>query len=1370
MTNKQMWRTNDVPESIQVFGAGIDAVNGTYKKNVGYGPVKYKKLSRLFDGTIQYELCITQGDVKRWEIKSADAIYTSDDVSSSSSLPPSRGWWPMIMANVPPPILFSDYEAILDWRHPAEESLSDYTIEIVTIEKRVKAVKKYHCHKVVLASTSKYFHGLLCLMDKDGPTFAEGQVNISRIELDATTAKYMPMILDYMYSSYSQGGAPIGSMVRPARPNRIADSAYMYWLADYFQISRLVKNIQKFWSTALRARDCARLVNAALSRHIQPALDAVFELFRCRLSSFDTSSMDTLIDACDLAFALKLLQETGNGPGHSLILSKAIAACCRNHAIDTKLFKSLIDKAKLPSIDKSAVLTLLEKERELCGDLCPATVSNLQKRCIEALALDFGHLQLDDKSSLQLQSGAFLCNLLNKSRLPNNRSDVSRPATLTTMGFLFPFRNFSRFQVARRTALPPLKHWKTKEYTTMIGRRRNPSFPMLRPIALFIIACHFLIARTAAEATPNSPTLRSHNTNGESNLFQQKGQIDDSQNGSFLSTSQTQPSNDIVTIRKRDGRTEIFNPDRVYKRLETLATSIYPPLNIKYLNLTLLTESIARGVYPDLTTTELDGLIAESASSLSTQHPDYGRLAARVLVSQSHKQTPQRFSQAIEQLYQNGRGFISEKLAGVVLNHADWIDAQIVDDRDYEMTYFGFKTLERAYLLRDDKGRILERPQYMWMRVALGIHCCGSNLQEGRNDDCLKSAMETYNLMSQGYFTHASPTLFHAGTTHPQLSSCFLVQMSDDSIHGIYDTLHTCAVISKAAGGIGLSVHNIRARGTLIKGTRGVSNGLVPMLRVYDVTSRYVDQGGGKRPGAFAVYIEPWHADIFDVLNLKKNHGKEEQRARDLFYGLWIPDLFMRRVQEGGMWSLMCPHECPGLQDRYGHNFRELYEKYEQEGRFVRQVRARDLWGAILESQIETGTPYMLYKDACNAKSNQQNIGTIQCSNLCTEIIQYTDKDEVSVCNLASICLPKFVVSDRGPVGSINPASGRAYFDHAALHDVAKVVTRNLNKIIDINSYPVEGAKLSNMRHRPIGIGVSGLADAFLRLGLPFTSPEARQLNEAIFETIYHAALEASAEIAVRDGPYASFADSPASRGLLQHHLWGASDDETPSHQYSAAGDKLHKNQRYPESAASGGYDWQGLAQQIKSTGLRNSLLVAPMPTASTSQILGVNECFEPFSSNLYVRRVKAGEFIMANPHLLQDLTDRGLWTASVRNQLMRHGGSIRNIPEIPDRLKELYKTVWEIKMKDIIDMAADRGKFVDQSQSLNLFIADPTVDKLTSMHFYAWKKGLKTGMYYLRTKPAVNAIQYTVESESNIIEPGMLPEANDDVCLSCSA
>lgn len=834
------------------------------------------------------------------------------------------------------------------------------------------------------------------------------------------------------------------------------------------------------------------------------------------------------------------------------------------------------------------------------------------------------------------------------------------------------------------------------------------------------------------------------------------------------------PAQEALSVAKRDGTRELFDDGKILKRLTVLAEG----LDTRYLNITAIHNTVVRGMYPSVTSTEIDVLAAETAAALSTQHADYSRLAARILVTHNHKATPSTFSEAVQILFQDGTGFIDPTLCELVQRRGAEIDARVVHQRDWDMTYFGFKTLERAYLLRDTNERMLERPQYLFMRVALGIHCCSAPTEEGRpaddrtEDERLQAAFETYDLMSGGYFTHASPTLFHSGTTHPQLSSCFLVQMSDDSINGIYDTLKRCAVISKSAGGIGLSVHNIRARGTPIRGTRGVSNGLVPMLRVYDVTSRYVDQGGGKRPGAFAIYLEPWHADVFDVLNLKKNHGKEEQRARDLFYGLWIPDLFMRRVEEDGVWSLMCPHQCPGLSESYGQAFEELYQRYESEGRFTRQVRARDLWGAILESQIETGTPYMLYKDACNAKSNQKNLGTIQCSNLCTEIIQYSDQEEVAVCNLASICLPKFVVSDRGPFGSISPGSGRAYFDHEALHQAAKIVTRNLNKVIDINSYPVDGSKASNFKHRPIGIGVSGLADAFLRLGLPFTSPGAKELNEAIFETIYHAALEASAELAAKDGAYETFAGSPASQGKLQFDLWGISTEETPSHRYAKDTSAAVPTQTYAEPYQATGYDWDSLRRMIMDTGLRNSLLLAPMPTASTSQILGVNECFEPFSSNLYVRRVKAGEFIMANPHLLQDLTDRGLWTPSVRNQLMRDGGSVQNIAEVPDRLKELYKTVWEIKMKDIIDMAADRGRFVDQSQSMNLFIAEPNADKLTAMHFYAWKKGLKTGMYYLRTKSAVNAIQYTVDKNPtlNAVSQGLDVQDPDDVCLSCSA
>ncbi|KAL3807041.1 hypothetical protein ACHAXA_010428 [Cyclostephanos tholiformis] len=876
--------------------------------------------------------------------------------------------------------------------------------------------------------------------------------------------------------------------------------------------------------------------------------------------------------------------------------------------------------------------------------------------------------------------------------------------------------------------------------------------------------------------------------------------------------STAMPPTTIQYVIKKDGTAELFDEDKILRRLQNLSSD----LDLRFLSLTDLARSICDGIYPNITTSEIDTLASETAASRSTTHPDYARLAAMICISANHRSTPNTFSEAMiilnrgdggdgengdDVATRGGGGFVSDDIADLVRRRGREIDERIRSERDMEMSYFGFKTLERSYLLRLNENTIVERPQYMWMRVALGIHCrkYRRDDSEGGRDDVenpigdnsvsskqisheededanLRAAFETYDLMSRGYFTHASPTLFHAGTTHPQLCSCFLVQMSDDSINGIYDTLKRCAVISKSAGGIGLCVNKIRARGTFIKGTRGVSNGLVPMLRVYDSTSHYVDQGGGKRPGAFAIYLEPWHADVFDVLNLRKNHGKEEQRARNLFYGLWVPDLFMRRVEEDGMWSLMCPHVCQGLAECHGEEFDRLYEGYESEGRYVRQVRARTLWAAILDAQIETGTPYLLYKDAANEKSNQKNLGTIQCSNLCTEIIQYTDKEEVAVCNLASICLSKFVVSEKGRYGSTAP--GMAYFDHEGLHKVAKIITKNLDKVIDVNQYPIEGARKSNMRHRPIGIGVSGLADAFLRLGLPFASREAKELNEAIFETIYHAALEASNEIAQTKGSYATFDGSPASEGKLQFNLWGMNDGETPSRrrQHSKGGclDGNTKLQQYPKEVEEFGYDWDKLRQSIITSGLRNSLLVAPMPTASTSQILGVNECFEPFASNLYVRRVKAGEFIIVNPHLIQDLTDLGIWNKNVRNQLMRDGGSVAKIDCIPDRLKDLYKTVWEIKMKDIIDMASDRGRFIDQSQSLNLFMAVPTASKLTAMHFYAWKKGLKTGIYYLRTRPAVNAIQYTVsksmtdESNGDIQAQNILP--NDIECLSCSA
>lgn len=826
-----------------------------------------------------------------------------------------------------------------------------------------------------------------------------------------------------------------------------------------------------------------------------------------------------------------------------------------------------------------------------------------------------------------------------------------------------------------------------------------------------------------------------------------------------------------LEVKKRNGSIEPLKKEKLQKRLDQFTNG----LDLRYIQTSILCDKIIRGLYPFIPTKELDVLASETSATMSTQHPDYARLAARICISSNHKTTRSNFTQAMAQIVSENEEdtFLSPQLIHILQKRGKEIDNYINHDRDFLLSYFGYKTLEKSYLLKDRYTQeVVERPQYMFMRVALGIHCTSTTnttLTDKEESIMLQNSFATYDHLSQGYFMHASPTLFHSGTTYPQLSSCFLVQMSDDSIHGIYSTLMRCALISKAAGGIGLSVHNIRSRGSFIKGTRGVSNGLVPMLRVYDVTSRYVDQGGGKRPGAFAIYIEPWHSDIFDVLNLKKNHGKEEQRARDLFYGLWVPDLFMKRVQNNEMWSLMCPHSCPGLHLLHGKEFEDLYQTYEQtEGKVVRTVRARELWSAILDSQIETGTPYMLYKDAANAKSNQQNLGTIQCSNLCTEIIQYTDSEEVAVCNLASLCLPKFVVSPRGPYGSPTTMASSQdensyYFDHDALHRATKIVTRNLNKIIDINHYPMEGAKKSNTRHRPIGIGVSGLADVFIRLGLPFTSDGAKALNKAIFETIYHASLEASAELAERDGPYETFPGSPASKGLLQYHLWGVDEADLPSRQQQLNNGKDNRTivqQKYPAAFQGVGYNWEELRDRIQKNGLRNSLLVAPMPTASTSQILGVNECFEPYVSNLYLRRVKSGEFIMANSHLLADLTDRGLWNAKVRNQLMRDGGSVANISCIPDKLKQIYKTVWEIKMKDIIDMSADRGIFIDQSQSLNLFMSDPSADKLTAMHFYSWKKGLKTGMYYLRTRPAVNAIQYTVDGA----------ETSEISCPSCQA
>lgn len=645
---------------------------------------------------------------------------------------------------------------------------------------------------------------------------------------------------------------------------------------------------------------------------------------------------------------------------------------------------------------------------------------------------------------------------------------------------------------------------------------------------------------------------------------------------------------------------------------------------------------------------------------------------------------------------------ISDQTYQIVMKNAEILNSSIIYDRDFAFNYFGFKTLERSYLLKIN-GKIVERPQHMLMRVAIGIH-----------QEDIKSTIETYNYLSEKYFTHASPTLFSAGTPNPQLSSCFLLTMPDDSIEGIFKCLTQCAYISKSAGGIGINVHNIRAKGTYIAGTNGISNGLVPMLRVFNNTARYVDQGGNKRPGAFAIYLEPWHADIFEFLNLKKNTGKEEIRARDLFYALWIPDLFMKRVESNGMWSLMCPHESPGLADCWGKEFERLYENYEKEGNFVRQVPAQDLWHAIIVSQVETGTPYMLYKDSCNGKSNQQNLGTIKSSNLCTEIIEYTSPDEIAVCNLASVAVNMFVKSDRNS------------YDFVKLKEVVKVVTRNLNKIIDINYYPVPEARNSNMRHRPIGIGVQGLADTFILLRMPYESEAATLLNKQIFETLYYGALEASCEIAKIEGPYSTYEGSPVSKGILQYDMW----NKTPTDLW----------------------DWAVLKDKIKQHGVRNSLLLAPMPTASTAQILGNNESIEPYTSNIYTRRVLSGEFQVVNQHLLKDLTDRGLWDDTMKNQIIANCGSIQNIPGIPDDLKLIYKTVWEISNKVILNMAAERGAFIDQSQSLNIHVDKPKYSVLSSIHFYGWKLGLKTGMYYLRTKPAAMPIQFTVDKSKLIV------------------
>ncbi|NHA07929.1 ribonucleoside-diphosphate reductase subunit alpha [Mucilaginibacter sp. HC2] len=790
-----------------------------------------------------------------------------------------------------------------------------------------------------------------------------------------------------------------------------------------------------------------------------------------------------------------------------------------------------------------------------------------------------------------------------------------------------------------------------------------------------------------------------------------------------------------MLVVKRDGRKESVKFDKITARIEKLCYgfNLVDPIDVA--------KKVIEGLFDGVTTSELDNLAAETAASLTTKHPDYALLASRIAVSNLHKNTIKSFSETMRLLHEyidpktgKDASLIADDVWEVIQANAELLDSTIIYDRDFGFDYFGFKTLEKSYLLKIN-GKIAERPQHLFMRVSVGIH---------KND--IESAIKTYHLMSERWFTHATPTLFNAGTPKPQMSSCFLLTMKDDSIDGIYDTLKQTAKISQSAGGIGLSIHNVRATGSYISGTNGTSNGIIPMLRVFNDTARYVDQGGGKRKGAFAIYLEPWHADIFEFLDLRKNHGKEEMRARDLFYALWVSDLFMQRVEANEDWSLFCPHEAPGLADCFGDEFVALYTQYEKEGRARKVIKAQELWFAVLDAQVETGTPYLLYKDAANAKSNQQNLGTIKSSNLCTEIMEYTDANEIAVCNLASLALPRYIINGE--------------FDHQKLYEVTYQATLNLNRIIDGNYYPVAEAEYSNLRHRPIGLGVQGLADTFIQLRMPFESDEAKQLNKEIFETIYFAAMTASKDLAIAEGPYETFKGSPLSKGKFQFDLWNV-------------------------EPASTRWDWKTLRKDVMKNGVRNSLLVAPMPTASTSQILGNNECFEPYTSNIYTRRVLSGEFIVVNKYLLRDLVNLGLWSPAMKDKIISANGSIQDIAEIPADIKDLYKTVWEIKMRNIIDMAADRGAYVCQSQSLNLFINSPNASKLTSMHFYAWKKGLKTGMYYLRTQAASQAVKFTVENQggSNMepVIPEVVAQIADNVpegpscsmeegCVTCSA
>ena len=783
-------------------------------------------------------------------------------------------------------------------------------------------------------------------------------------------------------------------------------------------------------------------------------------------------------------------------------------------------------------------------------------------------------------------------------------------------------------------------------------------------------------------------------------------------------------SSNEMRVTKRDGQLEDIAFDKILTRIKKLGQEAAIQINYSSLAMKVIDQ-----LYDKIETTKIDELAAEQCAALSTQHPDYATLASRIIISNHQKNTEPLFSDVVSALYKftnihgEHKPLVSDLLYEFTIQYSKELNEMITHERDYLIDYFGFKTLERAYLFRVNNA-VVERPQHMWMRVAIGIH---GDLNS-RKGDALQLVKETYDLMSKKFFTHATPTLFNAGTPRPQLSSCYLIAMEDDSIEGIYNTLKDCAQISKYSGGIGLHIHNVRAKDSHIQGTNGKTDGLVPMLRVFNSTARYVNQSG-KRNGSFAIYLEPWHPDVEDFLEMKKNHGDEELKARDLFYALWISDLFMERVKSNAKWSLFCPHECPGLSDVYGDNFVSLYEKYESEGKSRKVVNARDLWFKILDAQMETGTPYILYKDASNKKSNQQNLGTIKSSNLCCEILEFSDANETAVCNLASIGLPSFINTET------------KMFNYDKLHEVTKVVTNNLNRVIDINFYPTEKTRTSNMRHRPIGIGVQGLADTFVLMDIPFHSDEAKEVNKLIFETIYYAALEKSNEIAISEGPYSSFEGSPASKGILQYDMW----DKEPT---------------------KGRYDWVSLKESIMKHGLRNSLLVAPMPTASTSQILGFNECFEPFTSNLYSRRTLAGEFVVVNKYLMKELIELGHWSEQIKNNIIANKGSIQQLTVLPERVRNKYKIVWEIPMKHVIDMAADRGAFICQSQSLNLWVEDPTYNTLTSMHFYSWKQGLKTGIYYLRRKAKHQAQQFTIEPEAK----EKTNEENDEICEMCSA